>query len=197
MPELGSICYFHGLDSSEGSAKAVQCGHYLAQQPDAPHYRIPRLAYDPKRAHQQISTLLATCTPPIGLMGSSMGGYYAAWASQQLGLPAVLINPVPAPHHLLGEHLGARTNPHTGEQYTFDADDVAYLSQQVISVSHPERLQVWLETDDEVLDYRLAAEFYRDCDVRILQGGNHAFVNFEQCLPEMLGFLQNQCSLSG
>lgn len=197
MPKLNTVCYFHGLDSSELSAKAVQCGHYLAQQTHQRHYHVPRLGYDPKRVHQQITSLLGVCTHPTGLMGSSMGGYYAAWASQQLGLPAVLINPVPAPHHLLSEYLGKRTNPYTGEHYTFDADDVAYFSQQAITVSHPERLQVWLETDDEVLDYRFTAEFYRDCDVRILKGGNHAFVNFEQCLPEMLGFLQNQCSLSG
>jgi hypothetical protein len=35
------------------------------------------------------------------------------------------------------------------------------------------RYQVWLQTGDETLDYRLAQQYYRACALRIQAGGDH------------------------
>ncbi len=51
-----------------------------------------------------------------------------------------------------------------------------------------ERYQVWLQTGDETLDYRDAAQFYRGCALRIQAGGDHGFQGFAERLPALLAF---------
>lgn len=188
-----TLFYLHGLDSSERSAKALQCEHYLQAEPQLDLQR-PRLSYAPQSNHRQISAMLSNCAAPLGLFGSSMGGYYAAWAAQKFALPAVLINPVVRPEQLLPGFLGERINPHTGERYHYTQADLSYLEREPIQLSRPELLQVWLGSEDEVLDYRQAAAFYADCELHIIPGDNHALVNFEQSLPEMLAFIRSHSS---
>jgi len=196
MPHSPALFYFHGLDSSERSAKALQCGRYLSRHGWSGTYQVPRLNYDPRLNQQQIRRLVGEPPRPVGLLGSSLGGYYAAWASQQFGLPAVLINPVPSPERLLVDFFGNRENPYTGETYTLGQSDADFFSSWPIEVTRPELLQVWLETGDEVLDYRLAERFFNRCELHLLPGGDHSFVNFEQRLPEMIGFLGANASLA-
>ena len=48
---------------------------------------------------------------------------------------------------------------------------------------------VLLQSGDEVIDYRDAAEYYAGCSVIIEQGGNHSFTNYQYYLNEIYQFL--------
>jgi predicted esterase YcpF (UPF0227 family) len=48
------------------------------------------------------------------------------------------------------------------------------------------------QTGDEVLDYQAGVHFYSGCRQTIIEGGNHAFVDFEPWLPEIWRFAQGK-----
>ena len=45
-----------------------------------------------------------------------------------------------------------------------------------------------LQSDDEVLDYHRAENYYRQAEVVVIEGGDHGFQNFEQYFTMMLDF---------
>ena len=52
----------------------------------------------------------------------------------------------------------------------------------------PQRIQVWLQTADETLDYRHAEKYYAACALRIQAGGDHSYQGFALQLPALLSF---------
>jgi len=114
------IVYIHGFNSSSASVKARMLQEALLRlnrglellAPDLPH--MPGLAL--QKLEQEIARL---GTRQVVLIGSSLGGHYATWLVEKLGLRAVLVNPAVNPHLLLAPCLGLQKNLHTGEQYQF------------------------------------------------------------------------------
>lgn len=184
-----TIIYLHGFQSSSQSQKANILAAYLQENFPNLGFYSPNLPFAPYATRELISRELKNFEKPV-LMGSSMGGYYAAYFSQVLKLPAVLINPVvdanPLFKGLLGQNI---KNSYTGEQHCFDQADLNYLSElSQTPIKSPELIFNLLETGDEVLDYRLAEKKYKICSQKIFRGGNHRFQNFENCLPEIMQF---------
>ena len=67
----------------------------------------PQLPASPAQAFDLL--LQGTADWPRGqsaVMGSSLGGFYAAWLSAHLGVPAVLINPAVHPSRDLARYIG-------------------------------------------------------------------------------------------
>jgi len=184
----GSILYIHGLNSSPDSQKARQLSALMQRIGLADQLRAPALHHHPRQAIAQLEAALAQLDAPL-LVGSSLGGYYATHLAKRFGLKALLINPVVNPHHLFDGYLGMQTNHYTGERWQLTRDHVAALAElEVPAPTDPERLQVWLQTGDETLDYRQAAAFYQACSVHIENGGDHGFQGFAQKLPALLAF---------
>ena len=73
--------------------------------------------------------------------------------------------------------VGRRRNPATGEDYDFtiaQAEALARLRPVRRDPALP--TLVLLDAGDEVLDYRVAQEFYRGCgETLVFDGGGHAF----------------------
>lgn len=192
---MRSIIYLHGFNSSPHSAKAQIIQAYFQKHHCDVVCHIPTLSIEPAHAIEQVSDIIvksqAQGENPT-LMGSSLGGFYATYLSQQFGLKAVLINPAVAAHQLLVDHVGEQTHFHTGERYQFTT---AYLEQlqwmNVEHISQPENFFVLLQAGDEVLDYQQAIALFSRSSLWVSGGGSHAFDHIEQTIPAVLNFLHH------
>ncbi len=110
---------------------------------------------------------LAALGRPL-LVGSSLGGYYATHLAERHGLRALLINPAVRVQRYFARYLGPQHNYYSGESWELTAAHVAALAElEVPPPQDPARFVVWLQTGDETLDYRDAADYYRLCAVKI------------------------------
>lgn len=189
-----TIIYLHGFQSSSRSQKAQALEHYLSSQKDLGHINscAPDLPFSPEETRKIITKLISEKNNPV-VMGSSMGGFYASWASQYFKCPAVLINPVAQVETIVEGLIGQTIeNIYTGERHQFIEHDMDVFKEIAsIQLNHPELIYCLLETGDEVLDYRMAEKKYKLCQQKIINGGDHRFQSFENCLPEILLFYKN------
>ncbi|MCB1673678.1 MAG: esterase YqiA [Moraxellaceae bacterium] len=186
---MSTLIYIHGFNSSPQSHKAGLLRQWLAQYRPDIDFITPDLNVFPKQAIQLLAQLVQQY-PQAGLLGSSLGGFYATWLNQHYGNKAVLINPAVKAYDLLSTMLGEQRNYHTGKGYILTQAQVdELLAIEVDALMYPQRLWVLLQTADETLDYRLALAKYPQSPMLVEQGGNHAFDSFEHHIPAIIDFL--------
>jgi predicted esterase YcpF (UPF0227 family) len=149
---------------------------------------VPALHHRPALAIEQVAH---ACAPsPAGditLVGSSLGGFYATVMAERLGCRAALLNPAVHPHRHFRRHLGPQRNLYTGEAFELTAGHVDELrTLDPPRITRPERYWLFVETGDEVLDYRDAVAYYEGALQEIVQGGDHALVSFPECMPDIV-----------
>lgn len=192
--EARALVYIHGFQSSPQSAKARQLADALARAHPGVRLLAPVLSFAPSdcmvRLEQALDALAGEGIAAPLLVGSSMGGFYATALAERRRLRAVLVNPAVRPHELLAAHLGEElVNPYSGERHVLVAEDLAaFRALEVARLLRPQDLLVLLQTGDETLNWRQAAEKYADCSVVKLLGGNHSFENFEDMFPLIYRF---------
>ena len=189
MPEPFHLFYIHGFNSSPQSAKARLLARVVADKSHV-RYQVPALPYDPARAVAILQEAVAQCLPQrVGLIGSSMGGFYGTVIAEQYDLPLVLVNPAVRPYELLRDHLGENENIYTGEKYIFTEEHIRLLQQlDVEPVTRPERYLLLTQTGDEVLDYRQGVAKYAASRQIVEDGGSHGFDHFEQHIATLFSF---------
>ena len=184
------IIYLHGFNSTGNSTK----GQFLKDHlPDIP-VMTPTYQHDPETAIASLERLVEENlqqNQPLMLIGSSLGGYYAQYLVHRYKLKVVLINPALMPLVTLHDYLGENTNFYTGETYTLTQAHLDAL--QALDVPDPCAESVptllLLDKNDEVLDYRIAAERYQHCaEVVIFDGGDHQFQHMMEALPGIRAF---------
>jgi uncharacterized protein len=177
------LIYLHGFLSSPGTRKAA----LLAQ--------IPALPDKPQAAMQAAEAAIIAAQARgcelIGLLGSSMGGFYATILAQRYALRTVLINPAVQPQHLIAGYLRRQRNPYTGVEFDLDSNDVAELQRINPALTRPELFWLLTQIGDEVLDYRDAVNLYAGCRQTVEPGGDHQFQHFERHLPDIVNFFIN------
>ena len=185
------LLYLHGFNSSPKSVKAQQMADYLALHHPDITIEIPNLSPYPQDAWLQIEQLIAGYPAhQLGVVGSSLGGYYATKVNQQFNCPAVIINPAVKPYELLVDYLGENTNPYTQVKFNLAEQHIDELrALDCLALVHPETIWALLQTDDEVLDYNQATTKYEMARLTVEQGGDHAFIGFERYLSDILTFL--------
>lgn len=193
-PGVAAILYLHGFLSSPQSAKARLTGAYLRTHHPDVDYLVPALPEEPARALQAAESALLECrasgSAPIGLIGSSMGGFYATVLAQRHGLRAVLVNPSVAPQRHIHRYFGAQVNPYSGRRFALDASHAAELARMApAAIARVDDFWLLAQRGDEVLDYRDAERFYAGCRQTIEPGGDHQFQGFERHLPAVIEFL--------
>ena len=126
----------------------------------------------------------------IGVVGSSLGGFYATLVANETGCRAVLLNPAVAPARLLARHIG--------EQRSFYGDDVFFFRPEFVeelrkldtgSPLQPWQLLAFIAQGDEVLDWHEMAQHYAGCHLNVLEGGDHSLSDYPQHLPQAMRFL--------
>ena len=186
------LLYLHGFRSSPQSAKAQTVSQWMrTHRPDVTWW-CPQLPPSP----QQAMTLLTGSTADwpaatSAVIGSSLGGFYATALAERRGWPAVLLNPAVDPARDLARHIGETTAWHSDEPFFFRAEFVAQLrSLTPVAITRPERYLAVIAKGDEVLDWREMRSRYADCNLKLLEGGDHALSDFDLHLPAVLDFLR-------
>lgn len=173
------LFYVHGYNSSIKPEKISELRSLLP-------FFVIGLKYDSSEDFQtnlkaleaQIARHVDPYKDYYGIMGASLGGFYAQMLGSKLGAMVIMLNPSLHPKMTLKRYLGENTNFVTGETYL--------LTQQTID-TYPEDLPfktgtlALLSKGDEVLDsIKSAEELKSKCQVELFDGGEHRFRHFKE-----------------
>lgn len=186
------LLYLHGFRSSPQSLKAQQMAAHVAAQHPGVHWCCPQLPPSPRAAAQLL--LEATADWPsetTAVIGSSLGGFYASWFTQQRRCASVLINPAVFPARDLQRHIGEQTAWHDPQQrFFFQAEFIAELQTldtRALRAAGPEL--VFIAQGDELLAWREMLARYPEAQIALQAGGDHAFSDFAHHLTRISRFL--------
>lgn len=196
--------YLHGFLSSPRSAKAQQLVQFIQAQNLPIDCRVPELLDEPHLALAAAETAVRQAREEnsvVGLIGSSLGGFYATVLAERYAMRAVLINPSVYPNLRLRDYLRVNAvvnsdgsnmvNPYSHRRFTLGQRDIdALVAMQPERITALEKYWLLTQTGDEVLDYRDAVAYYAGCTQTIEADGDHQFQDFERHLPEIVNFLQ-------
>jgi uncharacterized protein len=196
------LLYLHGFRSSPQSSKAK----LMAQKVSAANRKkasiewyCPQLPPSPAEAFELAWQFAAPQDEekrkiPLAVIGSSLGGFYAAALTERLlraGMYArcVLLNPAPYPARDLVAHIGNQKNWHNAGEFLFTQQHVDELKVIDAAIfTRPERYMAIITKGDEVLKWREMTKRFPAGTMRLLEGGDHAINDFEMYADEVLAF---------
>ena len=177
------ILYIHGFASCGNSKKT----RLLTQTFEK--VLSPNIPVDPDEAISFIQKLILD-NDVSTIIGSSLGGFYAAYFAEKFQIKAILLNPSTQPFLTLAPYVGTNEFFCNGEPFQWTREHVNKLFSYSISKdSIKVPLLVLLQKGDEVLDYTKAAEFYENYQVIVQEGGNHRFENLDEYLDMIREFM--------
>jgi uncharacterized protein len=189
---VSHLLYLHGFRSSPQSAKARITAAWMQQHRPEVTWLCPQLPPSPSEAmHQVLDAVSAWPAARTGVIGSSLGGFYATAVAERLGCRAVLLNPAVDPARDLQKYIGETTAWHSDERFFFRPEFIAELrSIAPVTLSSLQRYFAIIAKGDEVLSWTEMAERYRGCGTRLLEGGDHALSDYSDAhLPSVMRFL--------
>ena len=190
---MSLLLYLHGFNSSPQSKKAIQTQSWFREYAPQIMFYCPKLPPYASAAIDRLKKIIEEALPrSVYLIGSSMGGFFVTFLSEQYNLRAVLINPAVNPSRGLTNWVGENRNYITGERWVFEPQHIdEYSELNCPQIKFKKNYKLLLQTGDEVLDYRDAKHHYQGCEIILEQGGDHSFVNYEKHLPSIHQFLVN------
>ena len=189
---VSHLLYLHGFRSSPHSTKAKKVGAWIAaHRPDVVWW-CPQLAASPAAAMRDVLAGVAAWPDErMGVIGSSLGGFYATAVAETRGCRAVVLNPAVDPARDLAGAVGATTAWHSDEPFDFRPEYVDELRAIAppARLRDPDRYLAVIATGDEVLSWREMSARYAGCHLRVVDGSDHALSDFDAHLPAVLAFL--------
>jgi hypothetical protein len=187
------LLYLHGFRSSPQSAKARWMADWVTTHRPDLAWACPQLPPSPAAALADIRAIVAGWpAASTGVIGSSLGGFYATIVAEMLACRAVLVNPAVDPARDLAAHIGRQTMYHSaGESFDFRAEDVDALRAMTppAALAHPENILAIIAKGDEVLDWREMTARYAHGPMKLIAGSDHGLTDFETHVPDLLRHL--------
>lgn len=189
---MSLLLYIHGFNSSPQSWKARALGEWLEKNHPEIRFEVPYLKPYPADSIRQLRDIIeAHPGEQIGLVGSSLGGFYASWLVEHYDLRAVLVNPSVRPFELLRAYLGENRNFYNDDAYLFEEKHVEeLLAINTPIIQRPGNYLLMVQTGDETLNFREATAKYCHAENIIEWGGDHGFSNFDRWFSYILRFLK-------
>ncbi|HCT74481.1 MULTISPECIES: YqiA/YcfP family alpha/beta fold hydrolase [Psychrobacter] len=211
-----NLIYIHGLDSDANSTKGLLLEKYCQHHhPDITVLR-PDLNKSPAQVREQLLSLIEglnnskdeqTGSSNTVLVGSSLGSYFSTLISNQVGCPALLLNPSTQPHITLQRFSDSSLSAQESSDESHDssvlhttaggwsitpADLQWFADHQISQVNYPDKVAVLLKEGDELLSSELSQTFYKGqgASVTVQAGGDHRFSDFGEQLPMVIEMLQ-------
>lgn len=192
--ETMQLIYIHGLNSNSNSVKGKMLDDWC--QANRPEIRVlrPDLNMPPQQVMATLQALISQ-DAHSGLVGSSLGGFYATACVAQFGVRAVLVNPVIRPFERFNRFFAAGQTEHLTETGWVirpeQMDDLKALYRPL--PAYPEKMLVLLKQGDEVLDYRDAENHYSQDTAQsamiVEPGGDHFMHDMDTKIPLIMNFL--------
>ncbi len=187
------LLYLHGFRSSPQSTKAVAVARRVRDHHPGVTWWCPQLPPSPADAMDQVFRGIASWPRErMGVIGSSLGGFYATCVAEATGCRAVLLNPAVHPERDLARHIGEQANWHDpAQRFFFEPRFVDELrALKPASLANAANCFAVIAKGDEVLDWREMCSRHAGAHIRLLEGGDHALSDFEVAhLDAVLAFL--------
>lgn len=190
--------YVHGFNSSPQSMKAQVFLRYMRARGMAEQVKIPDLSHWPEQAIETLRSLIdKNLQRPVILLGSSLGGFYSTWLTEQYdNVRTVLINPAVRPFELLPQYLGMNENLYSGKRYELTEQHMQQLlALNCEQLKQADKYLLLVQTADETLDYREAVAKFSASPQFIQPGGSHGFEQFVDLIPAILAFAERRIEL--
>ena len=188
------LLYLHGFRSSPQSFKARWMAEWVAKNRSDLVWACPQLPPSPAAAMNGIRALVADWpVATTGVIGSSLGGFYATIVAESLGCRAAIVNPAVDPARDLAAHIGRQTMYHAAdESFEFRAEYVDELRAMAppTPLAHPRNILAIVAKGDEVLDWREMTARYAQGPLKLIAGSDHGLSDFESHVPDLLRHLQ-------
>ncbi len=177
------ILYIHGFASCGNSNKTK----LLRENFD--RVLCPDIPVDPDEAISFLQKLVVVNDVSL-IIGSSLGGFYAAYLAEKFQVKTVLLNPSTQPFLTLAPYIGTNEFFCSAETFEWTKEHITKLFSYAISKdSIKAPLLVLLQKGDEILDYTKAEDVYKAYQVIVQEGGNHRFENLDEYLGLIREFM--------
>jgi hypothetical protein len=194
MPGMATthLLYLHGFRSSPQSMKARKVAARVQARHPGVRWWCPQLPPSPRAAMEAVTAGIADWPrETMAVIGSSLGGFYAAWVAAQTGCRAVLLNPAVCPARDLARHIGEQSAWHDPEErFFFEPAFVDELrALEAVATPCPEQVLLVAAQGDEVLDWREMVARHPGARLRLLPGSDHALSDFDDHIDAVFDFL--------
>ena len=176
--------YLHGYGSSSNSVKANIMKDIVGED----NFYAPDFSSDNmKLAKEQINAVIerinnSKSESKVTIVGSSLGGLYALYISCFTDVNVILLNPCLIPH-LLKKGLDV------GVDHVLEAMNLSLIAYKNYD---PNRVRVWVTSDDEVINHEFLTEpfFYADPleyrEFEMNEAYAHAFEGFREIFKDFI-----------
>lgn len=192
---ISHLVYLHGFRSSPQSTKARMVAARVAQRHPAVTWWCPQLPPSPRDAMAMVMDGIAAWPRErMAVVGSSLGGFYAAHVAQATGCRAVLLNPAVDPARDLAKYVGEQSAWHDpAERFVFEPAFVDQLrALECGPPADPGNCFAVIAKGDEVLDWREMTARHAGARIKLLAGSDHALTDFDAHIDEVFAFLDLQ-----
>jgi predicted esterase YcpF (UPF0227 family) len=149
--------------------------------------------YDNIRSYL-INEILQHDLDDLVLVGTSLGGFWAAELGSVLSLPSVIINPCYDPTNMLQKYVGPQKNYLTLQETSFELSSaLSYANRKTYELDFKYLPLVLLNMGDEVIDSYETRRLFQRFIMVSWTGGSHRFDDMESALKD-IALYSNRCS---